>query len=86
MIIKGDLDRMAEDIGHAGKRQQTANWGQERRMTFLFLFTKTLSYQTDKTLFFDLLYVLTCLNYFSAILISSTKTLSPHSAFHYSLI
>lgn len=22
MIIKGDLDRMAEDIGHAGKSQQ----------------------------------------------------------------
>ncbi|CAG08923.1 unnamed protein product [Tetraodon nigroviridis] len=25
MIIKGDLDRMAEDIGHAGKSQQAAS-------------------------------------------------------------
>lgn len=25
MIIKGDLDRMAEDIGHAGKSQRAAN-------------------------------------------------------------
>lgn len=25
MIIKGDLDRMAEDIGHAGKSQEAAS-------------------------------------------------------------
>lgn len=27
MIIKGDLDRMAEDIGHAGKSQQAGTRG-----------------------------------------------------------
>lgn len=34
MIIKGDLDRMAEDIGHAGKSRVQTRTGQ--RMTFSY--------------------------------------------------
>lgn len=33
MIIKGDLDRMAEDIGHAGKSQQAGARSSELHLT-----------------------------------------------------
>lgn len=33
MIIKGDLDRMAEDIGHAGKSQQAGTRRFEPNLT-----------------------------------------------------
>ena len=40
MIIKGDLDRMAEDIGHAGKSQEAARGQPRGRMTFSFYILK----------------------------------------------